>query len=255
MLDRRGAVAGQADSLELPENEVHLWVADHRVRRDELDSHIALLDPGERRRADRFRFSKDFRRFVVSHARVRSILGLYSASEPDALEIARRCPVCGSDEHGKPFLLDASGAPSPVRFSYSYSDELVAVAVSNGAEVGVDVERVVPGFAWREVAATALSSRERSLLEGLDGDAAVRGFFGMWTRKEAVSKASGRGLEQLTQMDTRSWTQAESGEFEAGPWVGKALDLPGHAAAVAAEGRSPYEWVVKETPTTIEGGA
>lgn len=246
VLDGRRAGAGHTDSLELPENEVHLWVADHRVRWDELDSYSALLDPGERERADRFRFRKDFRRFVFGHARLRSILALYSAIPAGTLRIERSCAICGSDDHGKPFL-SASEAPSEIRFSCSYSDELFAVAVSSAAEIGIDVERVVPGFDWREVAETALSSGERTRLDDLDDDSAVRTFYEIWTRKEAVSKISGRGLTQLTEMDTTGWTFRDR-EFEvARTYAGTTLDLPGHAAAVAAEGDG-YEWLVKAGP-------
>lgn len=264
MLDGREAGTGEADPLELPEDEVHLWIADHRVREDELEACSALLDPAERQRASRFRFHKDFRRFTFGHARVRSILGLYSGGRAESLTIARRCGNCGSEEHGKPSLLLPSGAPSRIRFSCSYSDQLVAIAVSNGAEVGVDVERVVPGFAWRQVAGTALSPGERSLLDALDGDAATRAFYGIWTRKEAVSKVSGLGVDQLTQMDTCGWTNGAGGEFEVfeasldTSCVGTTLEVAGHEAAVAVEGSSSYEWSVKEhpgAPLPVDGGA
>ncbi|HEV2755337.1 MAG TPA: 4'-phosphopantetheinyl transferase superfamily protein [Actinomycetota bacterium] len=247
----------------MPEDEAHVWVADHRVDTEELESCIALLDPAERDRASRFRFQKDFRRFVVGHARVRSILGLYSAAPAAGLRIARRCATCGSEDHGKPSLLPSSGGQSKIRFSCSYSDQLVLVAVSNGAEIGVDVERVVAGFDWRQIAETALSPRERARLDALDGDAAVRAFFGIWTRKEAVSKVSARGLDQLTALDTCGWTY-EGDEFEVfesssePSWVGTELEIPGHQGAVAIEGASSYKWSVRQYPAgprSGEGGA
>lgn len=151
-----------------------------------------------------------------------------------------------------------SGEASRIRFSCSYSDQLVVVAVSNGAEIGVDVERVVAGFEWRQVAETALSSGERSLLDALDGASAVRGFYEIWTRKEAVSKVSGRGLEQLTQMDTCGWTYGDDGAFEVfeapgdPSGAGKVLELPGHAAAVALDGVGAREWSVKEVPWDLQ---
>jgi 4'-phosphopantetheinyl transferase len=244
----------QAGSLELPDDQAHLWVADHRVRPDELARHFEVLDEGERESAARFRFHKDYRRFVFGHGYLRVILGQYCGVAPGGLRIARRCAVCGSGEHGKPFLLPDSGATSTIRFSYSYSDELVVVGVSNGVDVGVDVERVDGGFGWREVADTALSPGERSTLEGLDGDAAARAFYGIWTRKEAVSKTTGQGLSQLVEMDTGDWAHRAGGEFEVpagrpgGPSVGRVLDVPEHEAAVAVEGASAPEWVLKQSP-------
>ena len=119
MLDRPRAGEGHAGSLELSENHVHLWVADHRVRTNELDACWALLDADERDRASRFRFHEHFRRFVFGHARLRTILALYSGTSADELHIARRCEVCGPREHGKPFLVAARGEPATIRFSCS----------------------------------------------------------------------------------------------------------------------------------------
>ena len=157
VLNDQGAATGQAVRVEPPEDQVRIWMEDHRVPSDELETSSALVDAGERQRASRFRVRKHCRRFVLGHAHLRSILALYSGGRADALDIARRCGICGSEEHGKPFPLLSSNAPSSIRFSYSYSDQLVVIAVSNGAELGVNVERIVADLAWR-----AFFPRERA---------------------------------------------------------------------------------------------
>jgi 4'-phosphopantetheinyl transferase len=237
--------------------EVHIWVADHRVGESELAACLEVLDPAERDQAGRFRFPKDHRRFVVGHAYLRLILGYYASTDPKSLRIARRCAVCGAEDHGKPYLEPPGGTPSDVRFNPSYSDHVVVVAVARGCEVGVDVERIDPGIGWREIAGYAFSTAERDSLSALDDDSALHAFYRTWTRKEAVSKASGEGLSLLPEMGSYSWDfDAPAGSFEASDtdrarsWAGHDIDLPeSHMAAVAVSGpASAHEWLVRSIP-------
>ncbi|HEX2058801.1 MAG TPA: 4'-phosphopantetheinyl transferase superfamily protein [Actinomycetota bacterium] len=222
---------------------VHVWLASDVATGIELNAYTSLLDGSERARADRFHFFPDRRRFVVAHGLLRSILGVYGYVESAPLAISRRCALCGSEDHGKPYLA-LQGEPARLRFSISYCDGLVALAFSGGRELGVDVETAKPETAWREVAAHVFSSAEKAALDGRDADAARRGFYEVWTRKEAASKVSGRGLTHAAEMDSCAWTYLDDGTFEvagAGSetrWSGRDLDLKDpHFGAVAVEGR------------------
>lgn len=89
---------------------------------------------------------------------------------------ARRCPICGSHEHGVPEI-----AGGRLVASLSYADDIVVAAVArreDGAAVGVDVERAdrSTGDLAALFAAHAIPDIEQ------------------WTRIEAVLKASGRGI-------------------------------------------------------------
>lgn len=237
--------------------EVHVWVADHRVGESELAACVDVLDPAERDQAARFRFPKDHRRFVVGHAYLRLILGYYASADPKSLRIARRCAVCGAEDHGKPYLEPAGEVPPDLRFNPSYTEHVVVAGVARGSEVGVDVERIDPGIGWREIADYAFSTEERKALAELDDDSALPAFYRTWTRKEAVSKASGEGLSLLPQMESYSWDFGmPRGAFEVSQtdpsrsWAGQDIDLPeSHMAAVAVEGRaSDHTWLLRRIP-------
>jgi len=105
---------------------------------------------------------------------LRLILGNYVNRERGALHFDRSCRRCGHPTHGKPRL---AGRITPVHFSASSTKGLAVVAVSQTAELGVDVEAV----------SECMNNRERDELA-------------RWTRYEAVSKATGEGI-----IDFQDW--------------------------------------------------
>jgi 4'-phosphopantetheinyl transferase len=164
--------------------EVHVWTIDLETA---PRGGLRVLDAAERKRAERFVFDGDRRRFVASHAALRGILGGYLGAAPVELSFA-------TSPFGKPFLEKASNAVD-LRFNLSASGDVALVAVALGREVGVDVERERPGFDVLDMAEKFLSSEEAAGLAAVE-DAAGRtsAFFGVWAAKEACIKAVGKGL-------------------------------------------------------------
>jgi 4'-phosphopantetheinyl transferase len=113
---------------------------------------------------------------------VRDLLAAYLGREPGALTLRR-------NTYGKPLLEDAG-----LHCNWSHSGELWALALARHAEVGVDVEmprreRDVLALAQRFFAPT-----EAAALAALQGAARLAAFYTLWTGKEAVLKALGRGI-------------------------------------------------------------
>ena len=94
---------------------------------------LALLDDGERARAERKRQATPF---VTGHALVRRVLGELLDRDPATLAFERRCTTCDSVKHGKPHLVGTPGW----HFSLSYTPDVAVVAVAQGVDVGIDVE-------------------------------------------------------------------------------------------------------------------
>lgn len=163
--------------------EVHVW----RVRLDgerSIDGGAGLSDD-ERARAKRFRFEKDRARFLRGRFILRSILGRYLSIDPARIRFAYGC-------FGKPFL--AQPTEPRIRFNLAHSENLALLVVARGCEVGVDVEKIRPEHAERDVAERFFSTREFEKLSRLPADLWPEAFFRCWTRKEAYIKAMGMGL-------------------------------------------------------------
>jgi len=166
---------------------LHVWY----VLFDAVDAARAesLLDSRERARAGQFVHARDRLRYVARHAALRSILAGYLGVLPSEIVYSFACAVCGSQDHGKPFL-----ASLPLfGFNMSSSTNAAVVAVSANADVGVDIERV-----GRRLDEGALVSQytyaERDALAGMAQPARGRAIIESWTRKEAYIKALGLGL-------------------------------------------------------------
>lgn len=114
---------------------------------------------------------------------LRAAVAERAGCESSAVDVARLCPECASADHGRPVVV--SPTARPWRVSLSRARGLVAVAVTEGCDVGIDVEEVAR-TSFAGFPAVALHPQER------DGTPAERGL--IWTRKEALLKATGTGL-------------------------------------------------------------
>lgn len=167
--------------VELPEEEVHLWV--ERADGAAAAGSRGLLSREERERAARLRNPGERRRWAAARGLLRRILANYTGAGGQALVFRRSAG-------GKPELL----GPGKIEFSLSHSGELVAIAVARAVPVGVDVERVRHHPLAEGVLRRCFSFRERRALERLSPALRPRAFLLGWTRKEAYAKAVGSGV-------------------------------------------------------------
>ena len=152
---------------------------------------LRLLDDLERSRAESFLRDGDRRRYVFATVLARAILSAYLGIEPSDVPLDRSCDRCGR-AHGRPRLRQSPGRP--IELSITHSGDRVAVAVTSAAPVGIDVERVAPRSADKEIVAGCLTPYETDALQTLPTARRWRGFLTLWTRKEAALKAYGLGL-------------------------------------------------------------
>jgi 4'-phosphopantetheinyl transferase len=208
-----------------------IWLADLDAA-DAGDGALALLSEDERARARRFVFDVHRHRFVACRAWLRTLLADRLGRAPEALRFEYG-PV------GKPAL--AGGGP--VRFNVSHSDRYGLVAMTDGAEVGVDIERLRPLRDMDALAERVFSPAERAALERVAADQKLDAFFAGWTRKEAYIKARGEGIGLLGAIevalgpgDTPRLIRVAGRLEEPERWSLEALSpVSGFAAAVCVE--------------------
>ncbi len=197
---------------------VHVWRA--RLT-DSIEAHAPILADDEHVRAARFHRDDDRRRFVVARGILRTILAGALGQDDEA---GRKALRFGRGASGKPFLVDHPG----LFFNVSHSEDLALYAVTRTGEVGIDVERRrrVPDYA--SIARCAFDDAEKAALLGCPPAGRDVVFHRIWTRKEALLKAMGLGLEALAD------AHAASAGHAASAWCLTTLPhLDGYAAALA----------------------
>lgn len=170
--------------LPLSDRTVEVWVVDLLVQDHELARANDLLSPDEARRADRFRYPADRRKFVVSRGSLRRILGGYLSAAPEQA-------VFEYGEYGKPRL---SAPPIDIRFNLSRSGDKALIACTVGHEIGVDIEWANRDIEFNELASRFFTGNENAALQKYPADQRKQAFLKCWTLKEAFVKAVGKGL-------------------------------------------------------------
>jgi 4'-phosphopantetheinyl transferase len=163
---------------------------------------LALLTPLEAERHGAYRQELDQRRFLTGRVLAKTLVGERLGIAPGAVEFDATCGDCGK-HHGPPRLLG-----EPVRFSISHSGDRVGIALTDSTPVGLDVE-TADRRADDSLIDYALGDEERRTVHALPEGERADAFFTYWTRKEAVMKATGRGLR----IPLRSITLAPPGEL------------------------------------------
>lgn len=133
---------------------------------DQADSHGCAVDVWRLRAAD-----------------WRSVLAQYAGVPLAELTLT-------VDVHGKPRL----APPSSPGFNLSHCGDVVLLAIGRGVELGVDVEVLRPRPRALQLAQRYFTADEAAALAALPEDERQQAFYRLWTAKEAVLKALGRGL-------------------------------------------------------------
>ncbi|WP_449426990.1 4'-phosphopantetheinyl transferase family protein [Rhodanobacter umsongensis] len=117
-------------------------------------------------------------------APLRALLGAYLGQPPEAVMLI-------DGEYGRPVLASPHEA---LAFNWSHSNDQAVLAIARGIVPGVDLERLHPRPRALEIAQRYFCRDEAEALAALDPEQRNAAFLELWTAKEAVLKALGRGL-------------------------------------------------------------
>lgn len=156
-----------------------------------IDYLHSLLNPDEVLRRNRYRLATERRRFVITRGILRIVIGNYTNQRPSDVEFAIRL-------NKKPQLKDYNN----LHYNVSHSGDWALIGVANRA-IGIDIEKVEPDFFFQDIVADSFNPLEKRYLERNDNDPAL--FYQLWTRKEALVKATGKGIgedfDQIPSLD------------------------------------------------------
>jgi len=217
--------------------DVHVWLASLEIGQEQ--SHILsdTLSKEEMERACRFRFEKDRIRFIATRGILRTLLAGYLNMDAGKVSF-----VYGP--YGKPEL-SAEACSIRIRFNLAHSQGLALFAFALNCDIGVDIEFMRRDIAMDDIAGRFFSPNEKAALDRLPSNMKEKGFFTCWARKEALLKASGKGLsfglervEVSVHPELRASVLRIGGsEKDASLWSLHDLPAaPGYAAALAVKG-------------------
>lgn len=182
------------------DGNIVVWIASVARSEGSLAFLERWLDGRDRERAARFKFADDRARFVVGRAMVRKCLGHFLELPSEKIDL-------GYTEAGRPIF----PRDEAIQFNISHTNDLVALAVTAGARVGIDVERVERHPDLVELAARVFSEADLATFRAIRPAEQLVAFFRAWTRKEAYLKARGEGITDALQQISASFGPEHSG--------------------------------------------
>lgn len=222
------------DNLDFQPHQVDVWRINLDLSPATVKSLESTLLADDAKRADRFRYPIDRKRYIVAHGCLRSILARYLQCKPEELRF-------NTNKHGKP-----TAESYKLEFNLSHSGDYVLIAVAQEHKVGIDVERIRSDMEFESIAHRFFSPNETAELTSMPPEQKTIAFFNCWTRKEAYIKAQGLGLSlplgsfdvSLTPNEPAILRATRPDAEKASHWTLFSLIVaPHYAGALAVEGQ------------------
>lgn len=158
-------------------NEIVIWRCALRDTRQEIEDYAQLLTRSELERAHQFIFPLDRKKYILTRAFLRLLLGDLLTIDPRLVEIKH-------NRFGKPFIKS-----NELYFNLSYVDSTVYIAATRLCEIGIDVETV---------SGSGENNELFHYLFPMHTDTATpqKDFGVLWTQTEAFLKAQGVGFQE-----------------------------------------------------------
>lgn len=148
----------------------------------ELKSDLTkYLNFSEYEKANRFYQETDKNRFIIARSILKLILAAYSKSEAKNIKLDYNI-------NKKPYL----ASDTWLHFNISHSEDYAAIAVSRN-EVGIDIEYIAKDFDFDTILFDVFGDNEIIAIQNAVNK--KQAFYTSWTRKEALVKALGKGID------------------------------------------------------------
>lgn len=175
-------------SQKMKKKECHIWRATPSPQYGDL---MQALNLDEYQLQFQFRRPEDRYRFITSRILSRLVLAGYSNISPRSVTVSRSCMLCGDTNHGKPKL----AGNDDLRFSISHSGKSVVLAVSDGFEVGIDIEERSISRVESATGVAEMDSDDGRRIAN-EGQSEECDPLQSWCRMESILKATGHGLAE-----------------------------------------------------------
>ncbi|MDP4290210.1 MAG: 4'-phosphopantetheinyl transferase superfamily protein [Bacteroidota bacterium] len=213
--------------MNLNSGEIHIWstAIDERFEKTSAGS---FLSESERRNAKKFTYDIDNFLFTVRHNLLRIILGNYLNCNPAKIKF-------NSNHYQKPHITHPN---TNIQFNISSSANLFLAAFCQRNSIGVDLELIRPVQDIELMVSDYFTTNEATWVNSHTGFMIENAFLSVWSKKEALIKAIGRGLYiEPNQFDVLSEGPISYGDSE---WYISPLNIsPDCIGAVAVNNAPP----------------
>jgi 4'-phosphopantetheinyl transferase len=174
------------EPVALSDSKLDVWAIRLDADPAPVEELAAMLAADERQRAEQFRLEEPRRRFIITRAALRTLLGRYFDSPANSIAIV-------NDRNGKPRLANRP-VVADVHFNVAHSGSCALITVAAGCHVGVDVEHVRLVNHANHIARRYFHPAEAEAVLAAAPSTRDVLFLRVWTGKEAVLKAVGSGI-------------------------------------------------------------
>lgn len=169
--------------MQLLDSEIYLFVIDHND--DVYDwcvLHKHVLSLAEHKQVSEYKFEKERVSYIISHVLLRYFISNFIEISPEKIIFSRN-PFGKPQIERKNFCFNLSHAIRKTIIGFFKKD------------IGVDIEYINKELDIDKLSQLALTINEITLLNQLTIEKKNVRFFELWTRKEALLKAIGTGLD------------------------------------------------------------
>ena len=176
----------QPDCFTLDSSTIHVWKVDLKLTDSDYQQLKEYLDPEEHKRLQRYTHQQAQQQFLATRGRLKQLLGGYLGIPAGAIQFEL-------GQHGKP-RLGGTTIDDGLVFNVSHSGALALIAISKNRALGIDVEKINSRHNLQGMAQRCFSKQELSRWNQLTEPRKTNQFYDYWCAKEALLKATGRGL-------------------------------------------------------------
>jgi 4'-phosphopantetheinyl transferase len=162
--------------IAMPKRVVDVWKFQATI------SDVSLLTIKERELANRFFRREDSMRFITGRAALRTLAAKYLGLAAEKIQIE-------TDQNKKPFIIVPD---TQLYFNISHSGRWLLIGFSS-SHMGIDIEQVRNDFPYQDIMKEYFDADERAFI--VNHESPQLAFYILWTRKEALMKAWGTGLQ------------------------------------------------------------
>ncbi|AFH50190.1 Phosphopantetheinyl transferase [Ignavibacterium album JCM 16511] len=225
--------------MNIANSEIHIYSINITEPEYDFQKLKEVFSQDEKERVSDYKFIKDRERAIVTFYFRRRILSEYTGKRPEELSFKK-------NNSGKP-LIDIPEYDH-LKFNYSHSGEMIIYAISKDSEIGVDIELVKEIPDMNALVENYFSKEEIQVFKNMDNrNDQTNLFYKIWTRKEALVKASGKGIsDDLSQIniitDKPDFNNPQKFFYREKHWILSGLSVPeNYIATVAYESAKPKE--------------